>query len=82
LAVEKNRCNNRNWSSITPIIDGQMGNGRKVGCTDRNRPCAMPCHFDSYRGALSVVAGLVAPDAGCDHWRTVDDQLPEPRGLV
>jgi hypothetical protein len=49
---------------------------------DHSRPCMLCRHFDSYRGACSVVAGLVAPNGSCNHWRTVDDQASERRGFV
>ena len=50
---------------------------------DHRSPCAICCRFDAYRGACSVVEGIVRPDATCDHWRTVEDTTPnEQRGFA
>jgi hypothetical protein len=46
---------------------------------DHRSPCAICCGFDAYRGACSLVAGSVRPDASCDHWRTVEDTTPDER---
>jgi hypothetical protein len=65
------------------------GKGAKLSKTeagyrepDLRQPCLMCCHFDSYRGACSVVEGTVRPDASCDHWRVVEDEAAEQRGFV
>ena len=49
---------------------------------DHRQPCWMCLRFDSYRGACSVVAGTVRPDATCDHWRSAEDEAVERRGFV
>ena len=49
---------------------------------ERDHPCLLCRHFDGYRGACSVVAGLVRPDATCNHWRSAEDQVPERRGFA
>jgi hypothetical protein len=35
-----------------------------------DHPCLLCRHFDGYRGACSVVAGIVRPDATCNHWKS------------
>jgi hypothetical protein len=49
---------------------------------DVHYPCGMCRRFDGYRGACSVVAGLVRPDATCNHWRSAEDPATERRGFV
>ena len=48
---------------------------------DHRCPCVMCRHFDGYRGACSLIEGIVRPDATCNHWRTVEDEAAERRGF-
>jgi hypothetical protein len=48
---------------------------------DHRHSCLMCCRFDGYRGACSLVAGTVRPDATCDHWRSAEDLASEQRGF-
>ena len=46
---------------------------------DHRSPCVMCRRFEAYLGACSVVEGIVRPDATCDHWRAVEDTMPNER---
>ena len=48
---------------------------------DHRCPCVMCRHFDGYRGACSLVEGIVRPDATCNHWRTVKTRPPNVADL-
>ena len=68
---------------------GQKGKGALLSkaeagyrAPDLQRPCVMCCRFDGYRGACSVVAGPVLPDATCDHRRSAGSDNAEQRGFA